>query len=109
MKPKWEQITNKFIDNLSKSDVPKHTSPDRLVHRPYRRVMALFRAGSLPLAIETGRYARPPVPVENRLCIVCNKNCVETEKHFLLDCPLYDDMRLILFYNVHSLLKVLTV
>jgi len=51
-----------LIDNLSKSDVPKHTSPDWF--RPYRRAMALFRAGSLLLAIETGRYARPPVPVK---------------------------------------------
>ena len=69
--------------------------------------------GSVPrrltLAIETGRYAKPPVPVENRLCVVCNKNCVETENHFLLDCPLYDDLRLILFFTMFSLLKVLTV
>jgi hypothetical protein len=72
------------------------TYVSRLGHRPYRHVMTLFRAGSL-LSIETGRYARPPVPVENRLCVVCNKNCVESEKHFLLDCPLYDDLRLILF------------
>ena len=49
----------------------------------------------LTLAIETGRYAKPPVPVENRLCFACNKNCVENENHFLLDCPLYDDLRLI--------------
>ena len=72
------------------------TYVSRLGHRPYRRVMTLFSAGSL-LSIETGRYARPPVPVENRLCVVCNENCVESEKHFLLDCPLYDDLRLILF------------
>ena len=67
--------------------------------------MALFRTGSLPLAIETGRYARPPVTVENRLCVVCNKNCVETEKHFLLDCPLYDDLRLILFLQCSQFIE----
>ena len=32
------------------------TYVSRLVHRPYRRAMALFCAGSLPLAIETGRF-----------------------------------------------------
>ena len=84
-----------LIDNLSKSDVQKHASQDWFIS--YRRGMGLFRAGSLPLVIETGRYANPPVPVENRLCVVCNKNCAETENHFLLDCPLYDDLRLILF------------
>ena len=50
-----------------------------------------------------------PVLVENRLCVVCNKNCFETENHFLLDSPLYDDLRLILFFTMFSLLKVLTV
>jgi hypothetical protein len=45
-----------LIDNLSKSDVPKHTSQDWFIS--YRRVMALFRAGSLTLAIETGMYAK---------------------------------------------------
>ena len=84
-----------LIINLSKSYVPKHTSQDWFTSN--RRVMALFRVGSLPLAIETGRYTKLPVPVENRLCVLCNKNCVETENHFLLDCPLYDDLRLILF------------
>jgi hypothetical protein len=43
-----------LIDNLSKSDVPKHMFQDWFIS--YRRVMALFRVGSLPLVIETGRY-----------------------------------------------------
>ena len=41
----------------------------QIIPRSYRRIMALFRAGSLPLAIETGRYARPHIPLNNRLCI----------------------------------------
>jgi hypothetical protein len=35
--------------------------------RSVRRVMALFRSGSLPLAIETGRYVRPQIHV-NAVC-----------------------------------------
>lgn len=75
--------------------------------RQHKRVMALFRAGSLLLAIETGRYARPPIPVHNRLSVLCTNNCVETEKHFLLNCSLYDDLRWLLFLNVQIILKIL--
>lgn len=61
------------------------------IPRNVRRTVALFRSGSLPLAIETGRYARPRIPVEQRLCRFCDTNNVETEKHFLMTCALYDD------------------
>ena len=46
------------------------TYVSRLVHRPYRRVMALFRVGSLPLAIETGRHARPCCILYLYLCCI---------------------------------------
>ena len=64
-----------------------------------RRLMAMFRAGSLPLALETGRYSRPPVPVQNRLCQFCSLSEVETEKHFLMTCDLYSDLRFEIFYE----------
>ena len=56
-----------------------------------------FRISAHNLAIETGRYTKPKTPAENRLCIYCNQNSVETEQHFLLKCPLYLDNRKILF------------
>ena len=59
--------------------------------------MALFRAGCLPLAYETGRYSRPPVPIDDRLCLLCDNSSVETEKHFLIECSLYSDIRYKLF------------
>lgn len=78
----------------------------KIIPRSYRRVMALFRAGSLPLAIETGRYTKPPIPVEDRLCVYCSDNSVETEKHFLLNCCLYNDLRFDLYsecsQHIHS-------
>ena len=54
--------------------------------------MALFRSGALPLAYETGRYSRPPVPVDDRLCVYCNSGRVENEKHFFMECNLYDHL-----------------
>ena len=34
---------------------------------------------------------------ENIRCTVCNWKTVETEEHFLLDCPLYEKLRTKLF------------
>ena len=40
--------------------------------------------------IETGRYNK--IPKELRLCPLCLKT-VETEIHFLVECPVYTNMR----------------
>ncbi len=58
-----------------------------------RSATARFRCGSFPLAIELGRYRRPMTPLENRVCRVCNDGQVEDERHFLLHCSKYDDIR----------------
>ena len=49
-----------------------------------RSVMAKFRLSCHSLAIETGQYARPPLPPEEIVCHICN--IMEDEKHFLLNC-----------------------
>ena len=67
------------------------------IPRNVRRTMTLFRCGALPLSVETGRYAKPQIPLENRLCTFCDMNVIEDEKHFLIDCPLYSDIRFELF------------
>ncbi len=43
--------------------------------------------GILPLQLEVGRFRGQAV--QQRICQLC-KNDVETEIHFLLECPLYD-------------------
>ena len=48
------------------------------------------RISANPLRIEVGHYHRPnPLPVEDRLCQMCNLSTVEDELHFLLHCSLY--------------------
>ena len=71
------------------------------MNRDQRKVIAKFRSGTLPLAIETGRYARPKTPLNDRICKYCSMHTLEDETHFLLDCPFYDDIRYNLF-NVAS-------
>lgn len=62
-------------------------------NRCHRCILSLFRAGSLQLKVETGRYARPPEPLQDRLCIFCDSGQIEDEKHFLFNCCFYSDIR----------------
>lgn len=45
-------------------------------YRDRRKILANFRCGCLPLAIELGRYARPKIPLCDRLCKFCDSNKV---------------------------------
>lgn len=51
------------------------------ISRLERRTIALFRADSLPLAYETGRCSRPPVPFDERLCLACDKWPIKSERN----------------------------
>ena len=54
----------------------------------------------MPLAVESGRYTKPKTPLTERLCKFCESSAVEDEKHFLLDCELYTDIRYTLYERV---------
>ena len=66
--------------------------------RRQRSLMAQFRIGILPLHVETGRFRG--VPLEERLCLLCSKNAIEDEQHFVLDCELYQELRSTLFEDI---------
>ena len=61
----------------------------------HRAAFAKFRCGVAPIMLEIGRYSN--LPVENRVCPCC-ADCVETESHIILHCPLYSDVR-----SMHSI------
>ncbi len=46
-----------------------------------RSLLAQFRGGVLPLAIECGRWRG--IPVEKRVCELCGNDKVKDEIHFL--------------------------
>ena len=56
-----------------------------------RSLLCHLRFGILPLRLETGRYIGEPV--EDRLCRFCTLNVVEDERHFMLECELYNQIR----------------
>ena len=58
-----------------------------------RSILTKLRISAHALHIETGRYSRPPVPRDKRVCYSC-KQFIENEEHFVLYCPCYDHYRL---------------
>ena len=63
----------------------------KIVSRKARSLISQIRLGILPLEIEVGRFRG--VSPEDRLCQNCNMGVVESEVHFICECPLYNDLR----------------
>ena len=82
---------------LYKSDLNTESYAKINMDRTHRRILAKFRSGSLPLNIETGRYAKSKVPLIDRTCKLCSNNAIEDEMHFLMVCEFYSDLRRPLF------------
>ena len=51
-------------------------------------------------AIETGRRRSPKIDREDWLCQICNEEFIEDEKHSLLKCENYSDVRYAFLNNV---------
>ncbi len=76
--------------------------PGRMPAEPYfelpislsklRRLMQ-FRLGSHDLPIEQGRMAWPIVPRYLQRCTLCSRHAPGDERHFMLECPQFDDTR----------------
>ena len=62
----------------------------------HKKALSRFRLSNHVLQIEKGRHMRPPLERSERKCFVCI-NEVENEIHFLIQCPLYNEEREILF------------
>ena len=55
----------------------------------------------VPLQVKLGRYSN--VPLNQLLCILCDKQQVEHEFHVLMVCDLYSDIRKSLVENIYNL------
>ena len=62
-----------------------------------RQAVTKLRISDHKLAIEIGRHCRPPKPVEDRTCSLCNSQSVEDEIDFLIHSSAYDFIRSNLF------------
>ena len=60
--------------------------------KKFRTALTRLRMSSHNLEIEAGRWHRPNViPRDERKCQLCNE--LEDEFHFILECPLYHELR----------------
>ena len=69
-----------------------------------RSYMAQFRCGILPLRMETGRFVGEEI--EDCVCNLRNKNKIVDGLHFVLSCPLYDNLRDSLLSNIDPFLFI---
>ncbi len=92
LKPKLRTYVT-FKQNFDSEEYVKYC-----YSRHKRSLIAQFRMGVLPLAIETGRFRS--ISLEERLCVLCDVNVIEDEKHFLCNCKLYEDIRQTMYDNV---------
>ena len=46
----------------------------------------------------TGKWSK--IPLEQRLCTLCDKQEVESEIHFIFDCPYYKHLRETMIQNM---------
>ncbi len=61
-----------------------------------KHMLVRFRCTSFPLAIQMGLCSKNKTPRSQRFCEACastDNKCVEDDKHFLLECPVYAHIR----------------
>ena len=91
---KWHQVINEMSRLCLYRTIKSSYEVDMYISvlniRKFRHFYCSFKIGSLDLEIQRGRYNN--VPRDQRLCKLC-QNGVEDEYHFLLKCPLFDELR----------------
>ena len=70
-------------------------------HRGGIPELVKMRGGTNRLRIEQGRYTKEKL--EERICLLCNNGRVEDEKHFMLDCITYEDLRTKMWSSVEEI------
>ena len=89
-----------FIKFKNFSDTPAYlTKPLSFIQRKF---LAKLRLGCLEIRLETGRWARPRLAEEARICQACEnlEENIENENHFLFECNSYQSERLDWLANV---------
>ena len=81
------RVYNKFKDTFQ---LEKYLMA--IKNKSSRANICNLRISSHKLEVEQGRYKRPKVDYDDRICRFC-KTHVENEYHFLLQCGLYHEVR----------------
>ena len=76
---------------MFKSDLLPEKYLNLHIQKYQMSLFAQFRTGILPLHVETCRFRN--LPLEQRLCVSCDKSEVGDEYHFLCKCAVYRGLR----------------
>ena len=95
------------------TEVSSLSTDMRIIYRLFRvsligDLLSRFRCGCHGLHVDTGRFVNNPW--DDRVCEVCKSGCVESEHHFLFDCPAYAHIRYsraILFHGIQTVFSVI--
>ena len=66
---------------------------ERINKKQSKLALIMYRLSEHSLAIEKGRRRQTWLSRGDRLCAHCSQNEVETERHFLTSCQMYDHIR----------------
>ncbi len=62
----------------------------KLLNKSNRSALAKFQCGVAPIHIETGCYEQ--LALNDRKCILCQADSIESEEHVILKCDAYADI-----------------
>ena len=80
----------RFYINVAKFQYQQYL--DILKVEKYRNSLCKIRVSAHRLEVETGRWTKPnKTPLDDRICLICG--VLEDEFHFIIECPLYNDLR----------------
>ena len=92
----WKTVeTSKKLDFFKqfKQNFSPEPFLDSLNNFNIKRDCMKFRTSSHCLMVETGRYSRPKIKRENRICTLCNTKEVEDERHLIFHFNGYSELR----------------
>ena len=75
------------------SQPARYVDHDRCINPEYLADLMRFRVGAHWLSVVTGRWADGGTVRAQRYCRKCMAYTVEDEKHFMLECPAYQEIR----------------
>ncbi len=72
----------------------------KLLHKSHRSTLAKFRCGVAPIHIESRCYEQ--LALNDRKCILCHADSIESEEHVIFKCDAYADIRDDLFAHIRA-------
>ena len=88
-KSKMSECSKATLYKTHKQNISLEKYLIKIQKRNFRSTIAKIRLSDHCLAIEKGRHTKPKTEKHNRICLLCNKNKIEDEIHFIMQCKTF--------------------